>query len=715
MSLSLEEHIQKSREAVAANRAKGNKHAELFARLYHDPYRFLEEILQNTEDAYARKGSPQAGNSIRFEFSNTGLDILHNGIDFSEDDLKAITTFAGTTKTALSEINQIGKFGIGFRSVYSLTSRPELHSGRWHFAIEDYEVLEATARVTPALGYGTLIRLPFRESEIKKITKDVREGLDRLDATALLFLKQIDTIEIVVQGKLHRRLRLQQETLVENIIRKTIIVEGKNKAISDFLLLCNTSNRLQDECSIAFKLCVDDKGQPQIVKEENSPLFVYFKTLQESHLNFLLHARFSTTPTREAVPFDASQLHGNLHILDRAAALLARSMVSLRNLGYITASFFDVLPLTPAAEQHIVANVFHRELCGVLKQKKIIPDFKGHYRLAEELAIADDQALMEIFDSNALVLLYQRSYWVHPDIAQKTVLARALTSACGIKEIDYQSAAFRIAARPDFLMKQPNAWFPAFYSFLASHTSLWDQMHRHEHYSLRYLPIIRLKSGETVAAYNRSEQLLVHFPSGKRIKEQDIHPLILRSEAALSFLQMLGIREFSKPQPEENAFTLFDVNESNLLVLTSVALDAAVNDHISTSKLLKGLDLFLQQTDSNQRLLSWSIEYARRLISSMFPGIEVSGPKHGHAILNMKDANQEQSLFVAYRGAGQHRYHLCAEDWVTLATSDIAEPLLLLVSDAGTMLPKVQLVEHPVAEIKKGRFVSDPIGFNFLD
>ncbi|HOV11432.1 MAG TPA: hypothetical protein PLL90_06685, partial [Bacteroidales bacterium] len=62
MKLTLAEHIAKSRIIVAANKAKGNRHAEMFATMYAQPARFIEEILQNTEDAYARKKAGDAGN-----------------------------------------------------------------------------------------------------------------------------------------------------------------------------------------------------------------------------------------------------------------------------------------------------------------------------------------------------------------------------------------------------------------------------------------------------------------------------------------------------------------------------------------------------------------------------------------------------------------------------------------------------------------------------
>lgn len=36
------------------------------------------------------------------------------------------------------DLTDIGRFGIGFKSVYSITQRPEVHSGEEDFAIENF-------------------------------------------------------------------------------------------------------------------------------------------------------------------------------------------------------------------------------------------------------------------------------------------------------------------------------------------------------------------------------------------------------------------------------------------------------------------------------------------------------------------------------------------------------------------------------------------------
>ena len=192
MKLTLKEHIQRSREAVAANKAKGNKHAELFATMYTQPSRFIEEILQNTEDAYARKNADEHLNPIRFKLFPDKIEIHHNGKDFDENDLMSITTFANTTKKSNTEVNLIGKFGIGFKSVFSITDFPEIHCGSYHYKITDYEVLTPCETRQADEGFHTLIILPFKRKETAECYNAVKQGLDELNSFHLLFLKKLE-------------------------------------------------------------------------------------------------------------------------------------------------------------------------------------------------------------------------------------------------------------------------------------------------------------------------------------------------------------------------------------------------------------------------------------------------------------------------------------------------------------------------------------------
>ena len=103
-------------------------HLDLLGRLYADPTHFIFELLQNAEDAGATR--------VKFSLFGDRLEVLNDGRLFSDADVRGICAIGKGTKS--DDLTQIGKFGIGFKSVYAHTARPQVHSGDEHFGIEHY-------------------------------------------------------------------------------------------------------------------------------------------------------------------------------------------------------------------------------------------------------------------------------------------------------------------------------------------------------------------------------------------------------------------------------------------------------------------------------------------------------------------------------------------------------------------------------------------------
>ena len=84
--------------------------------LYPDNAHFVFELLQNAEDANATK--------VKFELLDGMLAFKHDGTrDFNEDDVYSITNVGDSKKG--NEANKIGKFGVGFKSVFAYTTSPD--------------------------------------------------------------------------------------------------------------------------------------------------------------------------------------------------------------------------------------------------------------------------------------------------------------------------------------------------------------------------------------------------------------------------------------------------------------------------------------------------------------------------------------------------------------------------------------------------------------
>ena len=110
----------------------------LLANLYSDRTHFVYELLQNAEDADATQ--------IELRLFEDRLEVCHDGRPFNESDVRGICGLVQGTKK--DDLTQIGKFGIGFKSVYAYTNTPHVYSVDEAFCIEDYVHPRAVPPVT---------------------------------------------------------------------------------------------------------------------------------------------------------------------------------------------------------------------------------------------------------------------------------------------------------------------------------------------------------------------------------------------------------------------------------------------------------------------------------------------------------------------------------------------------------------------------------------
>ncbi len=146
------ELIRKRKNWVKSSKENNFDFDNILSGIYNDPSHFIFEILQNAEDAGAT--------SINFKLFDDKLEISHNSKhDFDFPDVDGITGIGISTKK--DDLNKIGKFGVGFKSVFAITHSPIIESGKYHFQISDFVIPE---RLSLNGNAGTNIRLPFNHS-----------------------------------------------------------------------------------------------------------------------------------------------------------------------------------------------------------------------------------------------------------------------------------------------------------------------------------------------------------------------------------------------------------------------------------------------------------------------------------------------------------------------------------------------------------------------
>ena len=179
--------LYNKRKKLVEHMKENNYNAsEIIANLYSDVSHFIYELLQNAEDSEAT--------FINFELKEDSLIITHNGKLFNYNDVDAITTIGFSTKK--DDLNKIGKFGAGFKSVFAITNTPRIYSGDVSFEIKDYIVPETISKIELEENL-TAIELLFNSQKInsERAHQVISDKLLKLESESLLFLKNIQKIQ----------------------------------------------------------------------------------------------------------------------------------------------------------------------------------------------------------------------------------------------------------------------------------------------------------------------------------------------------------------------------------------------------------------------------------------------------------------------------------------------------------------------------------------
>ena len=260
-------------------------------REYKDGLTIIKEMIQNADDAGAtevnilydnRTHSTQKLLFKGMAESHGPALIFHNNSTFTKEDFENITKLAGATKA--NQPLKIGKFGVGFCSVYHITDVPSFVSGEWLYIFDptlkylkgvvrnesrpgkkvqyQSKFLAQSQQMSPYEGLfgfkstanynGTIFRLPFRtnaseisstiynEHLIQKMKKDLIENGSKL----LLFLQNVK--HITFQSMQGDNICISS-TNEENGIKHCITNYPANKSVSEYWLVSCHEEKLQTQ------------------------------------------------------------------------------------------------------------------------------------------------------------------------------------------------------------------------------------------------------------------------------------------------------------------------------------------------------------------------------------------------------------------------------------------------------------------------------------
>lgn len=565
-------------EALSKNRAESAKALEGFAlrgvkdsvvEKYSDQAHFIYELLQNADDAKAT--------SARFELHKDRLVFSHNGTrrftvsnpETEEEDhqsgalgdINAITAVGGSNK---QDEATIGKFGIGFKAVFQYTSTPHIYDPNVFFKIERFIVPTRIASdYDDRHNDETLFVFPFDHNErsADEAFLDISDKLHSL-YYPILFLANLKDIIVTTpdgEGLYAKTVNLSFDfdgTTAEQIVIESLTQSEKDD-INERLWLFSRSDKEGHRYSVGF--FVDLKGN--LVPKHGASAFCFFPTKESTGLNFIVHAPFLLTDSREGIR--AGVKHNNVMIsslAELAADCFGYFKLIEANTGtrLINDNIFDIIPYKggsfsdPSDKSKVSFKPFFTAIKSAFETNAFLPceggfTFKKDAYWLEYSQWKDreqkDCLTTQIFTNDQLALITgnPNAKWVFPTFSRAEILRSDRQTGNNLAGyIDDITSDWlgedKILGRIDerFIETQPIEWLHSFYNYVSATTGRTKLV--------RTAPIFLNDKNKAVAALDSHDQPILFLPTDTEGYET-VLPALLDNTNTAEFLNQLGVKK----------------------------------------------------------------------------------------------------------------------------------------------------------------------------
>jgi hypothetical protein len=373
--------------AAPKSLSQANAEELLSRRVYTDPGHFLVELLQNAEDAGAR--------AWRVDIGDHDVTVWHDGTPFDAKDVVGVLSIGQTTKHK----EQIGFFGVGFKSVYEICERPQVYSGPFCFEIADVSIPRRLAgRPEGRPEGGTLLVLALRDPDDPERTPDrlYERALD-VPPETLLTLRHIRELAVVRGG---RSRTVYAEEISSGRPGRVDLVHVERGQRTGYVTVRDRfvydggregSRASATDVLVALRL--DARGMPVPLSEGDATVYSYLPTRERSGLRFLVHAHFDLPVDRERLDLDSRY---NRWVLARAGSLLARAaQEAIAGDAERARALLDVVP-RPDELAHPAYGALASEAQVALAEVPCLPGADGALVTPRQAALAEDAALVGV-------------------------------------------------------------------------------------------------------------------------------------------------------------------------------------------------------------------------------------------------------------------------------------------------------------------------------
>ncbi len=344
--------------------SQANAESLLARRVYADPGHFFFELLQNADDANAA--------TWRASISERGVQVEHDGRPFSFRDVVGLLSIGQTTKRK----DQIGFFGVGFKSIYEICERPRVRSGIFHFEIAHVSIPRSlSSGVGASVGAKsddlTIVDLPYASGVDAQML--FRKAL-AIPPETLLTLPNVRALAISrdISGEVDDSWAWAEEWDGDvATLRRARDAESRSYlcARREFTHPGAREAGRAHTSPILVAIAMNEDEQPRPMR--GPTLYAFLPTAEHTGLRCMIHARFDVTLDRERLEHDSAWNRALLRAAGETFADLAKKLADRGR---------SVLPILSApSERAPVATPFSEALCEALHDFPCLPGADGTF------------------------------------------------------------------------------------------------------------------------------------------------------------------------------------------------------------------------------------------------------------------------------------------------------------------------------------------------
>lgn len=453
----LPEHVRLSLEEALAIISKD---------LYSDDLHFVYELIQNAQD---NSYEPNVVPNLRFhlldydptksEDSEGCLVVINNEKGFTEADIKSICSVGKSTKKKKKVEGFIGEKGIGFKSVFKISSNPHIFSNGFQFQLFENDRVTGLSYIIPYWVSNipkivaenicdTCIVLPLKPGKYE----DIKKSLKSHKAEVTLFLEKLRRVEISIPSETYSA--LFEENTEENIITLTSKVNGKIGNTQKFLV-CGKKIQVPESLKEEKRDGVVDRTISiafPLEKYNSLTVYAYLPTEMRSGLPFLINADFLLAANRESI----NNTKWNQWLFEELGNFLVEEINRQAKDGYLSISAYHYIPIVNDVVKvsELFANLA-KYVVDILKDNDFVLSQTNEFDIAANLR-EPSAGLRQLFKEAK-----HNVQWAHEDLGHYSRQLHQL----GLRHLSEEEEG-SYYYQVDFIEKQTDDWFVAYYQYL---------------------------------------------------------------------------------------------------------------------------------------------------------------------------------------------------------------------------------------------------------